>query len=153
MNLQEINNLIPIASQWVAVQEEFILSNGVQLTEKQMQIASKIGIKNIDKIRLLKVESIPEPGDSILNETSKAIGFISFNTIGIAYRYGICIRQDYWDNDSLIIHELVHTLQYERLGGIADFLNQYIKECVYYGYNNSPLENEAVEISIPFGVI
>jgi hypothetical protein len=153
MNLQEINNLIPIASQWVAVQEEFILSNGVQLTEKQMQIASKIGIKNIDKIRLLKVESIPEPGDSILNEASKGIGLISFNTIGITFRYGIYIRQDYWDNDSLIIHELVHTLQYERLGGIANFLNQYIKECVYYSYNNSPLEKEAVEISKSFCII
>lgn len=147
MNLQEINNLIPIASKWVEVQEDFILSNGVQLTEKQKQIASKIGIKNTDKIRLLKVDSIPEPEDSILNELSKAIGFISFNTLGIAYRYGICIRQDYWDNESLIIHELVHTLQYERMGGIANFLNQYIKECVYYGYNNSPLEKEAVEIS------
>mgnify|MGYP000992152624 CR=1 FL=1 len=79
MNLQEINNLIPIASQWVAVQEEFILSNGVQLTEKQMQIASKIGIKNTAKIRLLKVESIPKPEDSILNEASKGIGLISFN--------------------------------------------------------------------------
>ena len=150
MNLQEINNLIPIASQWVEVQEEFIVSKGVQLTEKQMQIASKIGIKNIDKIRLLKVESIPEPGDSILNEASKAIGFIPFNTIGITYRYGIYIRQDYWDNDSLIIHELVHTLQYERLDGISNFLNQYIKECVYYGYKNSPLEKEAVEISKSF---
>ena len=147
MNLQEINNLIPIASKWVEVQEEFIVSNGVQLTEKQKQIASKIGIKNIDKIRLLKVDSIPEPEDSILNELSKGIGLISFNTIGITFRYGIYIRQDYWDNDSLIIHELVHTLQYERMGGIANFLNQYIKECVYYGYNNSPLEKEAVEIS------
>lgn len=150
MNLQQINNLIPIASQWVEVQEEFILSNGVQLTEKQMQIASKIGIKNIDKIRLFKVESIPEPDAFILNEASKAIGFISFNTIGITYRYGIYIRQDYWDNDSLIIHELVHTLQYERLGGINNFLNQYIKECVYYGYNKSPLEKEAIDISKSF---
>jgi len=140
---QEIISLIPKASLWVEEQEAIILSNGVPLTEKQLSIASKIGIKNINKIRLLKVESIPEPEDSILDEASKDIGFISDNTLGITYRYGIYIQHDFWENESLIIHELTHTLQYERLGGIAEFLNQYIKECIYYGYDRSPLEVEA----------
>lgn len=143
INPQEIISLIPKASTWVEKQEAIILANGVPLTEKQKSIASKIGIKNIDKIRLLKLELIPEPEDSILNEASKAIGFISVDTLGIAYRYGIYIRHDFWENESLIVHELTHTLQYERLGGIAEFLNQYIKECIYYGYEKSPLEIEA----------
>ena len=151
INPQEIISLIPEATKWVEKQESFILSNGVPLTEKQSRIASKIGIKNIDKIRLLQVESIPEPEDSVLNEASKAIGFISGNTLGITYRYGIYIRQDFWNNESLIIHELTHTLQYERLGGIADFLNQYIKECIYYGYDKSPLEIEAKTIEAKLG--
>jgi hypothetical protein len=143
INPQEIISLIPKASIWLEEQEGIILSNGIPLIEKQMSIASKIGIKNIDKIRLLQVELIPEPEDSILNEASKVIGFISGDTLGITYRYGIYIRNDFWENESLIIHELTHTLQYERLGGIAEFLNQYIKECIYYGYDKSPLEIEA----------
>ncbi len=133
-----------MASEWVEAQETIILADGVPLTEKQRTIASKIGIKNTDKIRLLQVKSIPEPENSILNG---AIGFISSHTLGITYRYGIYIRHDYWENESLIIHELTHTLQYERLGGISNFLNQYIKECIYYGYNNSPLEKEAVQMA------
>ena len=145
--IQEIISLIPMASEWVKAQETIILADGVPLTEKQRTIASKIGIKNTDKIRLLQVKSIPEPENSILNEASKSIGFISSQTLGITYRYGIYIQHDYWENESLIIHELTHTLQYERLGGITDFLNQYIKECIYYGYNNSPLEKEAVAMS------
>jgi len=144
---QEIISLIPMASEWVEAQEMIIFADGVPLTEKQRNIASKIGIKNTDKIRLLQVKSIPEPDNSILNEASKAIGFILSQTIGITYRYGIYIRHDYWENESLIIHELTHTLQYERLGGITDFLNQYIKECIYYGYKNSPLEKEAVQMA------
>ena len=144
---QEIISLIPMASEWVEAQETIILANGVPLTEKQRSIASKIGIKNIDKIRLLQVKSIPEPDNSILNEASKAIGFISSQTLGITYQYGIYIRHDFWENESLIKHELTHTLQYERLGGISNFLNQYIKECIYYGYNNSPLEKEAVQMA------
>ena len=143
INPQVIINLIPKASKWVEKQEAIILANGVPLTEKQISIASKIGIKNIDKIRLLQVELIPEPDDFILYESIKAIGLISDNTLGITYRYGIYIRHDFWNNESLIIHELTHTLQYERLGGIANFLDQYIKECIYYGYDKSPLEIEA----------
>lgn len=143
INPQEIISLIPNASKWVEKQEAIILAYGVPLTEKQISIASKIGIKNIDKIRLLQMELIPEPEDSILNEASKAIGFISVDTLGITYRYGIYIRHDFWENERLIIHELTHTLQYERLGGITEFLNQYIKECIYYGYDKSPLEIEA----------
>ena len=143
MNPQEIISLIPKASIWVEEQEAFILANGVPLTEKQRSIASKIGIKNTGKIRLLQVEFIPEPEDFILNKASKSIGFISGDTLGITYRYGIYMRDDFWENESLIIHELTHTLQYERLGGIAEFLNQYIKECIYYGYDKSPLEIEA----------
>ena len=144
INSQEIISLIPKASKWVEKQEAIILANGVPLIEKQISIASKIGIKNIDKIRLLQVELIPEPDDFILLESSKAIRLISDNTLGITYRYGIYIRHDFWNNESLIIHELTHTLQYERLGGIANFLNQYIKECIYYGYDKSPLEIEAI---------
>jgi len=143
MNSQEIISLIPKASIWIEEQEAFILANGVPLSKKQKHSASKIGIKNINKIRLLQVKLIPEPKDSILKEASKAIGFISEDTLGITYRYGIYIRYDFWNNESLIIHELTHTLQYERLGGIAEFLHQYLKECIYYGYDKSPLEMEA----------
>jgi hypothetical protein len=143
VNPHEIISLIPKASVWVEEQETFILANGIPLSEKQRLIASKIGIKNVDKIRLLQVLSIPEPEDSILKETNKVLGFISSDTLGITYQYGIYIRQDFWENESLIIHELTHILQYEKLGGIAEFLNQYIKECIYYGYEKSPLEMEA----------
>jgi hypothetical protein len=58
-------------------------------------------------------------------------------------RYGIYIRHDFWDKESLIIHELNHTLQYERLGGIAEFLNQYVKEFIYYGHDKSSIKIEA----------
>lgn len=132
-----------MAASWVEKQEAYILANGIPLNEKQRLIASKMGIKHIDKIKIMQVESIPEPEDSILKEKNKILGFFSSNTLGITYRSGIYIRNDFWEDESLLIHELTHTLQYERLGGIVDFLNQYIKECIYFGYDKSPLEIEA----------
>lgn len=38
----------------------------------------------------------------------------------------------------------VHTMQYERMGGFAPFLRQYLGECPDVGYLNSPLEREAI---------
>jgi hypothetical protein len=44
-------------------------------------------------------------------------------------------------------HELVHVLQYERLGRRA-FLQQYIHDGLLRGYFDSPLEAEARRLSI-----
>jgi hypothetical protein len=142
-NSTQILDLIPSASEWVEGQENFILSNGVKLNTKQYYLASKIGIVKIEKIRLFKVDKIPSPVNSILSLAVNNLGLITENTVGITFRYGIYIRSDYWQNDSLLIHEMTHTMQYERLDGICNFLNQYIKECIYFGYNKSPLEIEA----------
>jgi hypothetical protein len=145
-NSVQILDLVPVASEWVEGQENFILSNGVMLNATQTYLASKIGIVEIEKIRLLKVDKIPSPVNSILSLAVSNLGLITENTIGITFRHGIYIRSEYWKNDSLLIHELTHTMQYERLGGICNFLNQYIKECIYFGYNKSPLEIEAREM-------
>ena len=143
INIQQISNLIPSASEWVEEQEILILSKGIKLNAKQMDLATKIGIIKIEKVRLLNTDTIPLPINALLNLAIKHIGLISDSTIGITFRYGIYIRSDHWQDESLLIHELTHTMQYEKLGSITNFLNQYIKECNYYGYDKSPLEIEA----------
>ena len=47
-------------------------------------------------------------------------------------------------NRELVFHELVHTLQYERLGGFQPFLQRYLHECITIGYPAAPMEQEAV---------
>jgi len=61
-------------------------------------------------------------------------------------RYGIFIRSDCWGERRLVVHELVHTWQYERLGGFRPFLQQYLHECITIGYPAAPLEQEAKRI-------
>lgn len=90
--------------------------NGIKLNPKQSYLALKIGIVEIEKIRLLEVDKILLPTNSIVNIAVSNLGLISENTIGITFRHGIYIRSDYWQEDSLLIHELTHTIQYERLG-------------------------------------
>jgi hypothetical protein len=44
----------------------------------------------------------------------------------------------------IVVHELAHVAQYERLGGILSFLRKYLFECLTMGYVASPLELEAI---------
>ncbi len=62
----------------------------------------------------------------------------------MALRYGIFIRSDCWGEHGLVAHELAHTAQYERLGGIRPFLRQYLLECLTIGYPAAPMEQEAI---------
>jgi hypothetical protein len=43
------------------------------------------------------------------------LGVVSGQTIGMALRYGIFIRQEHWGDRRLLVHELAHVVQYERL--------------------------------------
>ena len=66
-------------------------------------------------------------------------------THGLTFRYGIFIRADYWNQRPLLVHQLVHTSQYERLGGFEGYLRPYLLECITPpGYPLGPMEQEAV---------
>ena len=73
---------------------------------------------------------------------------MSVTTEGLTLRYGIFIRADRWGRRLLVAHELVHTAQYERLGGFEAFLRPYLIECLTPpGYPNGPMEREAITTS------
>ena len=67
--------------------------------------------------------------------------------MGLAAGRGIFVRVGHEGSRSLLAHELVHTAQYERLGGIRPFLRRYLRECMVLGYAGAPMEREAVEES------
>lgn len=92
------------------------------------------------------VEEIPLPRHPELRMAAEMTGLISPMTIGLTLRYGIFIRADCWGERRLVVHELVHTLQYERLGGFMPFLQQYLHECITIGYPAAPMEEEAKRV-------
>jgi hypothetical protein len=47
----------------------------------------------------------------------------------------------------MVIHELGHTAQYERLGGFEPFLRRYLFECLTIGYPEAPMEQEVIELT------
>src|SRR6266487_3970556 len=71
---------------------------------------------------------------------------VPLNASGVTFRFVIYIKKDFWNQRSLVVHELSHTMQYERLGGFKPFLEQYLNECITVGYPNGSLEQEAIRI-------
>jgi hypothetical protein len=135
---------LPVVVRWASQQEQKILRTGVALDPLQLIDARLMGVTRPDKIRLLNVDQVPLPANRFLRWAAKRTRLISTNTAGMALRYGIFIRSDCWQTRRLIAHECVHTAQYERLGGIEEFLSLYLRECLEVGYRSSPLEQEAL---------
>jgi hypothetical protein len=136
-----------LAGAWAEWQEAAIVRSGVALSSDQMLDAKQIGILSPERVRLLAVKQIPSPLHPLLRWVGRKVGIIKESTIGLTVRYGILIRSDYWGDRRLLIHELAHTAQYERLGGFRPFLERYLRECTTPpGYPFGDLEQEAKRI-------
>ena len=144
---QQFTEMLPLAVAWAEQQENYILQNGILLTTSQVTDARLVAVVNPEKVRLLKVNQIPLPSEPSLRTAAQMIGLITMNTIGLTLKYGVFIRKDFWNDRKIVIHELVHVAQYERLGGIARFLQKYLQECISIGYPQAPMEQEAITLS------
>lgn len=136
--------LLPFACAWAQRQEKLILRHGVPLTAGQLEEARRVGIKFPERVHLLKVDKMPIPLPILLRRLAERAGLVPRDTIGMTLRYGIFIRADCWGQRRLLVHELAHTAQYERMGGFVPFLRAYLHECLHPpGYPFGPLEQEA----------
>ena len=144
---QQFAQLLPLAVVWAKQQENYILQNGVELTQSQQSDARLASVSKSENVRLLKVNQIPLPEEPVLRTAAQITGLITRNTIGLTLRYGIFIREDFLNDRKLVVHELVHVSQYERLGSIGQFLQKYLQECITIGYPQAPMEQEATTLS------
>jgi hypothetical protein len=142
--LAQLERLIPLAARWAEALETRILRDGVPISEEELIDARALGVRKPARVRLLCLASVPTPDDVALRAAAAAVQFLTPATRGLALRYGIFVRADCWRDRGLIAHELAHTEQYERLGGIEPFLRQYLGECLAIGYPAAPMEQEAI---------
>lgn len=138
--------ILPFATAWVKRQERRILSEGVPLNSLQLADARHLGIMHVERIRILLVPVVPLPGGPLFSQLGRLTGMLS-ETAGLSARYGIYIRAPFYNNRRLLLHELTHTCQYERLGGVRPFLRRYLHECLTIGYACAPMECEARDMA------
>jgi hypothetical protein len=115
----------------------------VSLSAVELADARAVGVAEPERIRLLCVDSIPFRRRSLLHRVAVRMRILSPHTAGLTARYGILVRQDFWRDRELLVHEFAHTAQYESCGGIRPFLRQYLRECLLDGYPFGELERHA----------
>jgi hypothetical protein len=116
--IAHFETFLPLAVKWATSVERRILREGVPLSEQELSDAGAIGVREPERVRLLALSRVPLPHDLTLRTAAAAIQFLTPATVGLTLRYGIFIRNDCWGERNLVAHELAHTAQYERLGGI-----------------------------------
>jgi hypothetical protein len=105
-----------------------------------------IGIRDLAAIRVMVLREMPVPDDVELWQFAEQ-KLITPKTEGMTFGHGIVLKNGFVTRH-LMAHELVHVLQYERLGGIEQFLVEYIPEVVFFPfYPNGPLELEAERVA------
>lgn len=136
--------LLPLVVRWGERMEARSLAEGIPLSAREIELARGFGVRYPEKIRCLTVDYIPGPDHPVLRFLGRVVGLVGGQTAGICFRYGIFLRADYAAHPLVRLHECVHTAQYERLGGFAPFLREYLRQCLECGYPAAPLEREAV---------
>ena len=145
--IDQLELVLPLAVEWASEQEQRILLEGEPLSGSELADANVVGVRHPERVRILPVEAIPSPSHPILKAASEQIDLLPSAPSGLTLQYGIFVRGDCRQDRHLVVHELVHTAQYERLGGILRFLRNYLFECATLGYGAAPLEQEAVEVA------
>ena len=135
--------LLPLGCRWIESQERRILAEGQGLDAEQLADARALGVAHPERVRLLALPRLPLPHNPFVRQLGLWTGTLSQETVGLAARYGIFLRTPYHRDRRLLAHELTHTRQYERLGGIRPFLRQYLHECLTDGYDSAAMEREA----------
>lgn len=134
---------MPAILWWARRQERFIIRCGRKLDQLELSWCKQLGIQYPERIRILTVPKVPTPSPAWLEQIIRKLNFPAGNAAGMCLRYGIFIHDQVEQPKTIIAHELVHTKQYEQLGGFAPFMKQYILECIQLGYANSPMEHDA----------
>ena len=140
--LYQLQTQLPLAIKWAEEHSELIQQQGISLTLEQTEIAKQVGVKNPEKVKILKVDKIPFPENEQLSEAATQIGFLSEAMQGLTLGHSIYISNGSYTTQ-LISHELRHVYQYEAFGSIPEFLVEYLKQIVLVGYENSLLEQDA----------
>jgi hypothetical protein len=140
--------LAPFVAWWIRQQERKILHTGRPLRPSEIAFAGNLGVLAPDLVRVFAVERIPLPLPTILLRLADRWQWGCPDPAGMALGNGIYVCEPYAEQPALIHHELVHTLQYQRLGGPWGFIRVYLRQCLRDGYEHSALEVEASRRSL-----
>ena len=127
-----------------------ILRDGRPLSDFEVEWAREVGVEDPDQVRVLPIGHVPTPGSRFIQFLGPFTRFMGTSPTGMAVNYGIFLDATHVTNPSLLVHELAHVAQFEKLGGIKPFLKEYFTQCCADGYWDSLMEQEARDAAASF---
>jgi hypothetical protein len=134
--------LLPRLLGWANAQAELILHHGIPLNAVGLTLASRVGVVQPERIRILTVPTVPAPEDPELQQMALEQNLIGPDTAGLTLGYGIFIV-DGCLTSRLLAHECRHVYQYEVAGSIDAFLPLYLIQIAEFTYDRAPFELDA----------
>jgi len=140
--VEKIDRFFPAVLDWFNLTEADLRPFGRPLSVREQETARKLGVEYPEDVRVLVVQKLPIPSDPELKREAERYGLGSFFEMGRTMGHVILLKPRVADNASVLVHELVHVSQFDRLGRNA-FLRRYIVEMEMMGYARAPMELEA----------
>ena len=134
--------LLPRILAWANAQADSILHQGDPLNAAGLTLASRVGVAQPERIRILTVTTVPAPEDPELQRIAVEQNLIGPSTAGLTLGYGIFILNGCL-TPRLLAHECRHVYQYEVAGSIEAFLPLYLQQIAEFTYHRAPYELDA----------
>src|SRR3954466_5260700 len=87
----QLPTLLPRILAWAKAQAAHILREGNPLNAAGLTLASRVGLTQAERIRILTVPTVPAPADPELQRIALEQNLIGPNTAGLTLGYGIFI--------------------------------------------------------------
>src|SRR5258708_32346430 len=140
---KRIEELFPLAVSWVEQVEKEALEKGEPVLPPFEATAEALGIRQIDKITVWKVDTMPTPENPQIQALPERFGLSIAGSGGLTLGHAILVLRSQATKGNLLAHELVHVRQYEQAGSISLFLKRYVAELGQFECENVPLKREA----------
>jgi hypothetical protein len=135
--------VLPRAIAWAELQEQQVLALGAPLGARDQALASAVGVRRPELIRVQVVDALPLPDDHELRTLAIRAGLLGPGMIGLTFGYAVSACRGHDASPRLLSHEFRHVYQYEALGSIKHFLPVYLQQIAQFGYHDAPLEVDA----------
>lgn len=145
---QQQDTYAPLILDWINRTEAQLLLEGRPLTEKEVEMARKLGVVHPEQVRVIVRKTFPQPTHPQLLALPAITDLARPEVGGLTLGYAILLKPRFSKRRWILAHELMHVVQQERMGRM-EFLRRYIAEHELMP-GRLPLELEAHKPALEF---
>lgn len=133
---------LPLVWAWSALKRRQAVSLGRPLTDHELDLARRVGVREPHRIRLCRVTKAPFPFAALVDRVAAWMGLPGTSIDGVTLGDAIFLCGSS-HSDMLIAHECRHVAQFERAGSLWAFLRRYLVQVAAVGYADAAYECDA----------